>query len=68
MEIYKSGLTVKILNTEIIGTISACMIRENNILYEISYFSNGIYYLSCMSEYEFEVIDKNTKKEKIGFK
>jgi len=66
MKIYKCGTEVIIKNIDIVGYITAVIIRFNNVTYEISYFLNNIYYQSWFNEIEFELKNK-VEKINIGF-
>jgi len=66
MKIYKCSTEVIIKNIEIVGYITAVIIRFNNVTYEISYFLNNIYYQSWFNEIEFELKNK-VEKINIGF-
>jgi hypothetical protein len=66
MEVFSCGTEVKLNHTDIKGYVTAIIIRDNRVTYEISYFSNGSYYSHNFSHYEFSSIKDN--KIKIGFK
>jgi hypothetical protein len=64
--VYACGTQVKIKNIDLRGYITGISIRENMILYEVSYFMNNSRYSHWFYEYE---LDFNTnEKLEVGFR
>jgi hypothetical protein len=66
MEVYKCGIYVIIKSSGIRAMITACVIRFQNMSYEVSYFSDGQYTSIWLNEFEFDT--DREEKTKIGFK
>jgi len=66
MEILKCGIYVIIKSSGIRAMITACVIRFQNMSYEVSYFSDGQYTSIWLNEFEFDA--DREEKTKIGFK
>jgi len=64
--VYKCGQKVKINDIDIYGYITGINIRNNNIMYEISYYMNNNYYTHWFYDYQLD-FGKNGIKVKIGF-
>jgi len=64
--VYKCGSRVLINDINILGYITGICVREDRVMYEISYFSNNSYYSTWFNEYQFNFND--IEKMKIGFR
>lgn len=67
MEIIKCGTEVITKIEQIHGIITCSSIRFDRVVYELSYFRNGEYRSCWLNESEF-TLDKESSKQKIGFK
>jgi hypothetical protein len=67
--VYNSGTKVFLKTLELDAFITAVILRDNSIKYEISFFTEEGYTSIWLSEYEFTISDKATsKKLELGFK
>jgi hypothetical protein len=64
--IYKCGQKVKINDINIFGYITGINIRNNNTMYEVSYYMNNNYYVHWFYDYQLDFGDESIKI-KIGF-
>jgi hypothetical protein len=64
--VYKSGIYVQIKNINVNGYITGIIIRDDRILYEVSYFLNDNYCSHCF--YEYQLCFVQPEKITIGFK
>jgi len=67
MEVIKCGTEVITKIEQIHGIITCSSIRFDKVVYEFSYFRNGEYKNVWLHESEF-ILDKESNKQKIGFK
>jgi len=65
--VYKQGITVEMRVGSIVGMITGVSIKFASILYEITYYTDGIYHTIWANEVEFEPRNKD-KTQSIGFK
>ena len=65
--IYKQGITVEMKVGSIVGMITGVSIKFTSILYEITYYTDGIFHTIWANEVEFEPRSKE-KTQAIGFK
>lgn len=67
--VYNSGTKVFLKTLELDAFITAVILRDNSIKYEISFFTEEGYTSIWLSEYEFTISNKATsKKLELGFK
>jgi hypothetical protein len=64
--VYRCGSKVLINDINIQGYITGISIRDNRVMYEISYFLNNTYLSTWFYDYQF--CFDNIEKMKIGFK
>ena len=68
MKIFKYGKRVETISGKYLGVITAAIIRNTHVLYEISYFTmSGVYEKAVLTEKEFKVIGDEERVD-IGFK
>ena len=66
--VLKCGLKVKFKEIELTGIITSIKIENDNVFYEVSYWSNGENQVRLFSDYEFVIIDKEPSVAvEIGF-
>lgn len=64
--VYRCGSEVTLKNIEIKGFITGINIRDERVVYEVSYFMDGKYYQNWFCNYEIECQESN--KIKVGYK
>jgi hypothetical protein len=65
--VYKCGNEVKIKKIDLNGFITGINIRDNRIMYEVSYFMNNTYCAHWFCEYEL-LFSVSNETMTIGFK
>lgn len=65
MNIHRTGTKIKLIAANTEAIINFCIIENENITYNVSYFWNGDF--KCTDVYESEFIT-DSEKIKIGFK
>lgn len=65
IEIYEIG--TEVIFSDMMGKITCSTIRQNSVVYEVSYFVSGKHELIWLYDFEFTTVD-NHKKTKVGFK
>lgn len=68
MNIYKRGVKVLTTIEKHQGIITACIIRGNDVFYEVSMFVGGEYRKHELHTSEFTIIGNDKKDMQIGFK
>jgi hypothetical protein len=65
--VYKQGTTVEMKVGSIVGMITGISVKFVSVLYEITYYADGLYHTIWANELEFEPRSKE-KTQVIGFK
>jgi len=68
MNIYRRGVKVLTIIEKHQGIITGCIIRGNDVFYEVSMFVGGDYRKHELHTSEFTIIGQDKKDIQIGFK
>lgn len=68
LNVYSVGTEVSTVVGKITAVITAILLRDKSIQYEIAYFNHGDYKSAWVYEFEIIVINKINDTTKIGFK